>query len=216
MGCVYSHNRTPNSAVPDQLLGAPYCNSAKVPCTAGPCWSTLMIAARSRHLGGMNAGLADGWVRFVANAIDAGRDRLLSARRHGGALDGRRDRGRPLRRAPGERPTRGRNLPRGNHRRRPRAALRPERDANGIVLADSGSRPDPPAAVQYRQPTPRPQTPTAIARTFSSGKCVRDRHAPAVPSFDAHHRQVEATWQSRPEHIPRGRGFVGASRTSVR
>ena len=71
LGCVYTHSRTPNSAVPDQLLGGPYCNPAKAPCMAGPCWSTLMIAARSRHPGGVNAGLADGAVRFVADAVDA-------------------------------------------------------------------------------------------------------------------------------------------------
>lgn len=71
LGCVYTHNRTPNSTVPDQTLGGPYCNAAKAPCTGGPCWSTLMIAARSKHQGGVNAGLADGSVRFVADAIDA-------------------------------------------------------------------------------------------------------------------------------------------------
>lgn len=71
LGCVYTHNRTPNSAVPDQMLNIDYCNPAKAPCTGGPCWSTLMIAARSKHLGGVNAGLADGSVRFVADAVNA-------------------------------------------------------------------------------------------------------------------------------------------------
>jgi len=72
LGCAYTHNRTPNSAVPDQLLGGAYCNPAKAPCAgSSPCWSTLMIAARSRHQGGVNAALADGAVRFVADAVDA-------------------------------------------------------------------------------------------------------------------------------------------------
>lgn len=64
--------RTPNSAVPDQLLGSGYCNPAKAPCAgSSPCWSTLMIATRSRDQGGVNAALADGAVRFVADAVDA-------------------------------------------------------------------------------------------------------------------------------------------------
>ena len=67
--------RTPNSAVPDQLLGSGYCNPAQAPCAgSSPCWSTLMIAARSRHQGGVNAALANGAVRFVADAVDAATD----------------------------------------------------------------------------------------------------------------------------------------------
>lgn len=72
LGSVYTHNRTPNSTVPDQLLRGPYCNPAKAPCTdSSPCWSTLMVTARSRHPGGVNVALADATVRFVADAVDA-------------------------------------------------------------------------------------------------------------------------------------------------
>ena len=76
LGCVYTHRTTPNSSVPDQLLaewkGTPYCVSTKSPCTgSAPCFSGLMVAARSRHLGGVNAALADGAVRFVNDSVDA-------------------------------------------------------------------------------------------------------------------------------------------------
>ena len=73
LGCVYTHKTTPNSNVPDSLLKSPYCqSSAMAPCSGNsPCWSGLMIAARSLHRGGVNAALADGAVRFVTDAVDA-------------------------------------------------------------------------------------------------------------------------------------------------
>jgi len=73
LGIGYSHLRTPNSAIPDQLLGGPYCNPAKAPCLGNsPCWSGVICAARSFHSGGVNAALADGSVRFFTDSIDAG------------------------------------------------------------------------------------------------------------------------------------------------
>jgi len=72
LGIGYSHLRTPNSAIPDQLLGGPYCNPAKAPCLGNsPCWSGVINAARSFHPGGVNAALADGSVRFFADSTDA-------------------------------------------------------------------------------------------------------------------------------------------------
>jgi prepilin-type N-terminal cleavage/methylation domain-containing protein/prepilin-type processing-associated H-X9-DG protein len=74
LGIGYSHLRTPNSPLPDQLLGGVYCNNSKpkAPCNgSSPCWSTLLIAARSYHTGGVNAAMADGSVRFFADAINA-------------------------------------------------------------------------------------------------------------------------------------------------
>ena len=72
LGCGYSHLRTPNSAIADQLLGGPYCNTAKAPCNGNsPCWSTLIISARSYHSGGVNAAMVDGSVRFFTNTIRA-------------------------------------------------------------------------------------------------------------------------------------------------
>lgn len=68
----YTHLRTPNAAVPDQLISG-YCASTKMaPCKGNsPCWSTVIVAARSYHAGGVNATMADGSVHFFADAIDA-------------------------------------------------------------------------------------------------------------------------------------------------
>ncbi len=73
LGTGYSHLRTPNSAIPDQLLGGlTYCSALKAPCLpTAPCWSGLINAARSMHPGGVNACLADGSVHFFSDEIDA-------------------------------------------------------------------------------------------------------------------------------------------------
>lgn len=71
LGIGYSHLRTPNSAIPDQLLSG-WCEPQKAPCTGtSPCWSTVIYAARSYHTGGVNTTLADGSVHFFADSIDA-------------------------------------------------------------------------------------------------------------------------------------------------
>ena len=71
LGSGYSHLRTPNSAIPDRLLGG-FCDSSKAPCSGNsPCWSGLIVAARSYHPGGVVANMADGSVRFFADAINA-------------------------------------------------------------------------------------------------------------------------------------------------
>ena len=72
LGCGYSHALTPNSKTPDRLHGGGYCTPKKSPCIGGsPCWSTLIIGARSLHSGGVNAAMADGSVRFFTNSINA-------------------------------------------------------------------------------------------------------------------------------------------------
>ena len=72
LGIGYTHMRTPNSPIDDQLLSDGYCDPAKAPCSGdSPCWSTLIAAARSYHPGGVNACLADGSVRFFSESIAA-------------------------------------------------------------------------------------------------------------------------------------------------
>ncbi len=71
LGIGYSHLRTPNSSIPDQVLGG-RCHPSKSPCVDdSPCWSTWILAARSYHTGGVNAALADGSVRFFSESIGA-------------------------------------------------------------------------------------------------------------------------------------------------
>ena len=72
LGTGYSHLRTPNSSIPDQLIGGIYCNAKKAPCLgSAPCWSGLINAARSLHPGGVNACLADGSIHFFSDEIDS-------------------------------------------------------------------------------------------------------------------------------------------------
>lgn len=73
LGAGYTHLRTPNSNIPDNLLShTGYCSPGKAPCMGNAsCWSTTFQAARSYHVGGVNATLADGAVRFFTDQIDA-------------------------------------------------------------------------------------------------------------------------------------------------
>lgn len=77
-GVSFSHYLTPNSPqndpyhgdnvgekIPSGVSGLP--DTVNIP--GG--WPALMMAARSRHPGGVNAALADGSVRFVADAVDS-------------------------------------------------------------------------------------------------------------------------------------------------
>jgi prepilin-type N-terminal cleavage/methylation domain-containing protein len=68
-GAGFTTFATPNSATQDRIQFANYCNHQAIqglPCTAGTDWA---LAARSKHTGGVNVGLLDGGVRFIANSI---------------------------------------------------------------------------------------------------------------------------------------------------
>jgi prepilin-type N-terminal cleavage/methylation domain-containing protein/prepilin-type processing-associated H-X9-DG protein len=67
-GTLFSTRLPPNTPVADQL---DWCSSRPVP--QAPCvWvgTDIFVLARSYHPGGVNLGLVDGSVRFIANAID--------------------------------------------------------------------------------------------------------------------------------------------------
>ena len=81
-GAQYSHIRTPNSSLADEVYGS-QCDSGKVPCNSNAsCWSTNKYTARSLHPGGVNATLADGSVQFFSDEID------LSLWQAWGSIDG--------------------------------------------------------------------------------------------------------------------------------
>ena len=72
LGIGYSHLRTPNSTIPDQVLSG-RCHPAKSPCVDNAAhFSGWILAARSLHPGGVNAAMADGSVRFFNDSINAG------------------------------------------------------------------------------------------------------------------------------------------------
>ncbi|MEY4613093.1 MAG: Type secretion system protein [Planctomycetota bacterium] len=68
-GAGFTTFATPNSATQDRIQFANYCNNQALqglPCTQGADWA---LAARSKHTGGVNVGMLDGGVRFIANSI---------------------------------------------------------------------------------------------------------------------------------------------------
>ena len=79
----------PNSPAPDVIYAAVYCidNPTNPPCIA-PASATnpVMMGARSRHPGGVNAAMCDGSVRFVSNSILLDNWRTMTSARGGDML----------------------------------------------------------------------------------------------------------------------------------
>ncbi|MBX6314198.1 MAG: DUF1559 domain-containing protein [Isosphaeraceae bacterium] len=79
---------TPNTSQPDMMQSAGYCNypyPMNPPCTAATQALGIMLAARSKHPGGVNTGMCDGSVKFIKNSINPYIWRSLSST-HGGEV----------------------------------------------------------------------------------------------------------------------------------
>jgi len=76
-GAQYSHKNAPNSNVPDAIwfavAGSPYnlCVSTPTASCNGVAseWANIVFSARSKHSGGVNAGMADGAVLFINDNV---------------------------------------------------------------------------------------------------------------------------------------------------
>jgi prepilin-type N-terminal cleavage/methylation domain-containing protein/prepilin-type processing-associated H-X9-DG protein len=78
----------PNTSIPDQMNTGGICFNepqANLPCTTGP--NPGVLAARSRHSGGVQVVLGDGSVQFVSNNITIQTWRALSSIRGGEPLN---------------------------------------------------------------------------------------------------------------------------------
>lgn len=63
----------PNSAIPDRIYTAGYCNNQptlNLPCAVSTTTDPTMFASRSRHVGGVHLTMCDGSSRFVSENID--------------------------------------------------------------------------------------------------------------------------------------------------
>jgi len=87
----FSGHITPNSTKPDWMQSAGYCNAPPAittgappnpPCMAGPN-NQVVIAARSRHSGGVNTTFCDGSVKFIKNSLSPATYRALSTTKGG-------------------------------------------------------------------------------------------------------------------------------------
>jgi prepilin-type N-terminal cleavage/methylation domain-containing protein len=73
-GPLYMHDQTPNSSVPDQFRTSLCISIPRAPCVGTYTAynnRSIVLAARSLHVGGVQVLLADGSVRFVSNNIHA-------------------------------------------------------------------------------------------------------------------------------------------------
>ena len=82
---TFTTTLAPNSPLPDVLFSPYYCmnESPNPPCVGATTALPDTYGARSRHPGGVNAAMADGSVRFVADSIHIQTWRALSTSRGG-------------------------------------------------------------------------------------------------------------------------------------
>ncbi len=81
-GVLFSTRIPPNTLVPDQFN---WCNTVN-PNPRAPCiWTgtNMFVSARSYHTGGVNLGLADGSIRFIANSVNPVTYKALGSRNGG-------------------------------------------------------------------------------------------------------------------------------------
>jgi prepilin-type N-terminal cleavage/methylation domain-containing protein len=62
----------PNTTIPDRIYGAMYCGSSppNPPCAVSSSGYPTIFSARSRHPRGVQVGMCDASVKFVANSVD--------------------------------------------------------------------------------------------------------------------------------------------------
>jgi prepilin-type N-terminal cleavage/methylation domain-containing protein/prepilin-type processing-associated H-X9-DG protein len=85
-GPMYTSWLLPNSSQPDAVQSSTYCTypfSTNPPCVTASSISLMWSAARSRHPGGVNVGMADGSVKFIKNSISLNTWRAISTSRGG-------------------------------------------------------------------------------------------------------------------------------------
>jgi prepilin-type processing-associated H-X9-DG protein len=90
-GAAFEGYLGPNSTSPDQMQVQGYCNYPGMnnpPCRGADSILSITTAARSRHSGGVNAGMADGSVRFFKDSIALPTWRALSSIRGGEIVSG--------------------------------------------------------------------------------------------------------------------------------
>ena len=83
-GAAFEGYLGPNSTSPDLLQSQSYCNypaQGNPPCAGAPSILAITSAARSRHAGGVNVGMADGSVRYIKDTINFMSWRALSTSR---------------------------------------------------------------------------------------------------------------------------------------
>jgi prepilin-type N-terminal cleavage/methylation domain-containing protein/prepilin-type processing-associated H-X9-DG protein len=71
-GAMFTGWLAPNSTLPDAMQSSGYCSYPYLnnpPCTQASSILLMWQAARSRHPGGVNVGMADGSVKFVKNSV---------------------------------------------------------------------------------------------------------------------------------------------------